>query len=187
MFRNSPDERTLRLLAQAIAARPHATLRELATLAGMSKASLHRFCGTRDNLVEMLLDHASKVLNHLVIGAELHASSPGSALQRLTARHLEQSEFIHFLMFQTPPDTLRESNGGERWRGYIQALDEFFLQGQQAGAFRIELSAVAMSELFMATVWAVIDAGRRGRIARAGCSHMIETFFLSGTGRQRGD
>ncbi len=181
MAKNTSHERMLRALAQAIAARPHGALKELAVQAGVSKATLHRFCGTRENLVQMLLDHASQVLNTLVRTSDLDGYSPSSGLRRLISLHLEQREFIHFLMFQAPPDTLNEAGDGERWHGYIGALDAFFLRGQRAGAFRIDLPAVAMSELFMATVWAVIDAERRGRIARAGRSQMIEAFFLSGT------
>ncbi len=181
MTKNTPDERVLRILAQAIATRPHSTLKDLAPQAGMSKATLHRFCGTRENLVQMLLDHAAQVLNTLVEACELDVYSSSSGLRRLISMHLEQREFIHFLMFQAAPGTLNEAGDGERWHGYIDALDAFFLRGQRAGAFRIDLPAVAMSELFMATVWAVIDAERRGRIARAGRSQMIEEFFLSGT------
>lgn len=184
MTNNTPQERTLAALAQAIAARPHSTLRELAPLTGMSKATLHRLCGTRENLIELLLDQASRVLNGLVLECALDRSCPDRGLRRLIAAHLEQSQFIHFLMFQAPPDTLGERSGGERWQGYIEALDAFFLRGQRENAFRIDLPAVAMTELFMATVWAVIDGERRGRIARADRARMIESFFLSGTAQQ---
>lgn len=47
------DERLLKALADAIVVHPLATLKELAEAAGVSKATLHRFCGTRDNLVNM--------------------------------------------------------------------------------------------------------------------------------------
>lgn len=44
----SHDERLIKALAVAIVDRPRATLKELAEAAGVSKATLHRFCGTRD-------------------------------------------------------------------------------------------------------------------------------------------
>lgn len=42
----SHDERLIKALAVAIVDRPRATLKELAEAAGVSKATLHRFCGT---------------------------------------------------------------------------------------------------------------------------------------------
>ena len=41
----SHDERLIKALAVAIVDRPRATLKELAEAAGVSKATLHRFCG----------------------------------------------------------------------------------------------------------------------------------------------
>lgn len=41
----SHDERLIKALAVAIVDHPRATLKELAEAAGVSKATLHRFCG----------------------------------------------------------------------------------------------------------------------------------------------
>jgi len=46
----------------AIVDRPRGTFKDLAQSAGVSKATLNRFCGTRDNLIEMLINYASKVM-----------------------------------------------------------------------------------------------------------------------------
>ncbi len=56
------DEKLLKALAIAIVDHPRATFKEIAQAAGVSKATLNRFCGTRDNLIEMLLDHGSVVI-----------------------------------------------------------------------------------------------------------------------------
>ncbi len=61
----SHDERLIKALAVAIVDHPRATLKELAEAAGVSKATLHRFCGTRDNLVQMLEGHGETVLNQI--------------------------------------------------------------------------------------------------------------------------
>ncbi|MDF2641723.1 MAG: nfxB [Pseudomonas sp.] len=170
----------LRVLAQAMGTHPRSTLKELAQLAGISKTTLHRFCSTRENLVEMLLNHASEVLSRLIQVCELDSLQPVQALRHLVSAHLEQHETIRFLMFQIQPDTLEAQGAGGRWQPYFDALDVFFLRGQREGTFRIDLSAAALTELFTTTVWAVIDAERRGRIARATSGHVIESFFLSG-------
>lgn len=42
------DEKLLKALAIAIVDHPRATFKEIAQAAGVSKATLNRFCGTRD-------------------------------------------------------------------------------------------------------------------------------------------
>lgn len=84
----SHDERLIKALAVAIVDRPRATLKELAEAAGVSKATLHRFCGTRDNLVQMLEDHGETVLNQIIQACDLEHAEPLEALQRLIKEHL---------------------------------------------------------------------------------------------------
>ena len=76
------DEKLLKALAIAIVDHPRATFKEIAQAAGVSKATLNRFCGTRDNLIEMLLDHGSVVIYRVIADADLE-SAPLDALHRL--------------------------------------------------------------------------------------------------------
>lgn len=102
----SHDERLIKALAVAIVDRPRATLKELAEAAGVSKATLHRFCGTRDNLVQMLEDHGETVLNQIIQACDLEHAEPLEALQRLIKEHLTHRELLVFLVFQYRPDFL---------------------------------------------------------------------------------
>lgn len=180
MIKTPHDDRLLRSLADAMGTHPRSTLKELAELAGVSKATLHRFCGTRERLIEMLMSHASEVLRTIIEQACLSSGSAIECVQRLIRAHLEQRQTLRFLMFQIQPDMLEDSEEGGQWRPYFDALDAFFLRGQEAGVFRIDVSACAMTEMFTGCVWSVIDAERRGRIARASCAMVIETFFFQG-------
>ncbi|MGP6255318.1 TetR/AcrR family transcriptional regulator, partial [Pseudomonas aeruginosa] len=68
-------------------------------------------------------------------------------------------------------------------QAHIEALDAFFLRGQQAGVFRIDISAAVFSELFINLVYAMVDAERRGRAAGAGLSGSLEQLFMHGASR----
>lgn len=127
------DERLLKALADAIVVHPRATLKELAEAAGVSKATLHRFCGTRDNLVNMLESYGDQVLTQVIGNADLHGSDPTAALHRLIVEHLKHREMMIFLLFQYRPDSFDDSETNRPWRAYADALDAFFLRGQQAG------------------------------------------------------
>ncbi|EPN1348354.1 TetR/AcrR family transcriptional regulator, partial [Pseudomonas aeruginosa] len=156
-----------------------ATFKEIAQAAGVSKATLNRFCGTRDNLIEMLLDHGSVVIYRVIADADLE-SAPLDALHRLIEGHLTHRELLVFLSFQWRPDTFDLDAGGCRWLPYSETLDEFFLRGQKLGVFRIDIGAPALTEIFSSLIFGLVDAERRGRIARAGMAALIEQFFLNG-------
>ncbi|MFB4390708.1 MULTISPECIES: TetR/AcrR family transcriptional regulator [unclassified Pseudomonas] len=176
----SQDERLLKALAHAIVLHPRATLKELAEAAGISKATLHRFCGTRDNLVDMLEQHGERVLNQVIEDADLGNAEPLSALRQLITEHLKHHEMLLFLMFQYRPDTLLGDGDDRRWKAYNQAMDVFFLRAQQMGVLRIDISAAVFTEMFLTMIFGMADAERRGRAARAYSAQALEQLFLHG-------
>ncbi|MCO7513993.1 TetR/AcrR family transcriptional regulator [Pseudomonas guariconensis] len=173
------DERLLKALAHALVVHPRATLKALAEAAGVSKATLHRFCGTRDNLVNMLEHHGEQVLNEVIGKADLEHADPLAGLRHLIAEHLKHREMLVFLMFQYRPDTLLGGDN-QRWRAYTQAMDAFFLRAQQLGALRIDISAAVFTEMFLSMIYGMVDAERRGRAASANSAQALEQLFLQG-------
>ncbi|HCF4734777.1 TPA: hypothetical protein NIF12_006941 [Pseudomonas aeruginosa] len=55
-----------------------------------------------------------------------------------------------------------------------------FYAGKKLGVFRIDIGAPALTEIFSSLIFGLVDAERRGRIARAGMAALIEQFFLNG-------
>ncbi|MCQ4271554.1 TetR/AcrR family transcriptional regulator [Pseudomonas kuykendallii] len=177
------DEKLLKALAVALVDLPRGTFKDIAVAAGVSKATLNRFCGTRDNLIEMLLNHSSVVMNQIIADANLESAPPREALRELIEGHLTHRELLAFLVFQWRPDSLDLDAGGSRWLPYSDALDAFFLRGQKEGAFRIDIAAPALAELFASVLSGLVDAERRGRVARSGLAALAAQFFLEGAGR----
>ncbi|MHB9796508.1 TetR/AcrR family transcriptional regulator [Pseudomonas sp. MT3] len=174
------DERLLNALAVAIVDRPRATLKELAASAGVSKATLHRFCGTRDNLLEMLDNYGHSVIRQILEAAELQQAQPLDALRRLIGEHLKHREMLAFLLFQYRAESLDIETTTERWRYYTAAVDAFFLRGQQIGVFRIDITAAVFTELFLSMVYGMVDAVRYGRAASSSSASVLEQLFLHG-------
>ena len=56
------EEQLLKHLAVAIVEKPRSTIKELAESVEISKATLHRFCGTRENLQQILTEKSSETL-----------------------------------------------------------------------------------------------------------------------------
>lgn len=179
------SEKLLKSLAVALVDHPRGTLKDLAAAAGVSKATLHRFCNTRDNLIEMLMAHAESVLGDVIESAELDRADARGALPRLINEHLAHRELLVFMMFQYRPDSLDPEASGGRWQAYMDALDAFFLRGQRQGAFRIDVTAEALTELFASLLYGVVDAERRGRLAAATSAAVMEKIFLHGAADTR--
>ncbi|AZC95069.1 TetR/AcrR family transcriptional regulator [Pseudomonas chlororaphis] len=174
------DEKLLKALAVAIVDHPWGTLKELAEAAGVSKATLHRFCGTRDNLIEMLMSHTCEVMKQIIETADLHQAAPAVALRNLIQLNLAQRELLLFMVFQYRPDTMAPNAEGNRWQPCIDALDGFFLRAQQEGYLRIDVSAPVLSDLFMTLICGIVDSERLGRAAPASSALVLEQMFLHG-------
>ncbi|WP_234407902.1 helix-turn-helix domain-containing protein [Pseudomonas sp. WP18] len=172
------DSQLLASLAMAMVEHPRGTLMELARAVGISKATLYRYCQTRDALVTRLMVHSMSLLSQAMHRAALDSSPPLEALGRLNANYLEHRELITFLMyFRREKYAAQDANKASEWE---LRLDGFFLRGQREGVFRIDIPAAGLTELWAATMIGLVDAERRGRIARAGLAGVIEQAFLEG-------
>lgn len=173
-------ERMLKALAVAVASNPRATVKELAKVAGVSKATLHRLCGTRASLNEMLIMDGESSLNQAVESADLTKAPLLYALRKLITEHLAHRELLAFMMAEFRSDSFDPNAKSERWKSYRDALDAFFLRGQQEGVFRIDIDAAAFTEFFLSLIYGISDAERRGRAASSSSANAIEQMFLGG-------
>ncbi len=174
------DKKTLAALAAALIEQPRATLQELAEAIGVSKATLYRFCGTREDLIGRLLTHGCDSLNQALLDADLATGSARDGLRRLIDGQLAHKELLAFLTYYWQPESLNEQIQAKSWHEYEVGVDQFFLKGQREGAFRIDISAQAMNEALTWLIVGLVDGARRGRIARANLAQMVESLFLDG-------
>lgn len=174
------DNKLLAALALAMVERPKANLHELAKAVGISKATLYRFCNTRELLIERLIQSANHAISKAIHNAGLDDESPLDSLKRLSNNFINNQEFMMFLLYNWSPDRPMGIESPTEW--YL-ALDEFFLRGQQLGIFRVDIAAAAMSELLFSMLIGLQDAERRGRVAKMGLATLVESVFLHGVAR----
>jgi TetR/AcrR family transcriptional regulator, mexCD-oprJ operon repressor len=173
------DARLLSALAMSLVKQPRATLQELAKAVGVSKATLYRFTHTREELIERLIQHGTKVLHDSIDIADLASGSPKEALRRLIVEMLRHRHFVAFMNAHWRPvaDPALEIEG---WREFIDKSDAFYLRGQREGVFRIDISAAALTECMGGLFCALVDAEVYGRIAAASIASVLEAMFLDG-------
>lgn len=177
----SDDEALLARLALALVDRPRATLQELAQAVGVSRATLYRFSRTREELIDRLMLHATGCMQRAMEEARLDEGPAAEALTRFITGQLEQREMAAFLVYHWQPETIQDERGRTSCDAFLEVLDAFILRGQREGVFRIDIAAQAQTEALMALLTGMVDAERRGRVARAGVAAMVEALFLKGS------
>jgi TetR/AcrR family transcriptional repressor of mexCD-oprJ operon len=175
---NEYDDQVLEKLSAACAENPRATTAQLAQAAGMSRATFNRIFGSRERLMELLADRAARVLEGIERIARADTGDYAAAISTLAQAHFENEEFLYFACAE------QGNLDGSYWQEYLDALDSFFVAGQEAGAFRVDLPAATLTELFVSAVCGLIDGQNRGRIAPSGMAGVASSFFLQGAARR---
>lgn len=175
-----PTDPLLLQLAVALANQPRANLQELAKAVGVSKATLYRFCPTREEIIERLLDEATVTIARSLESCDLEQAPVKVAFKALVASVLDSKELTQFLIYHFRPELLHETNPDQRWLDIQKSCDKFFLRCQQEGMLRIDISAVALNEIFFGIACSLVEAEHRGRVPRAGMLELIERMFLQG-------
>lgn len=170
----------LRKLAAALVEQPRATLQELAQLVGVSKATLYRFCPTREEMLSRIFAHSLEIYGEITTEC-LNSNGPVlEILGRMVAKNIEEREFTSFASFYWSElhDPADEKLGS--WDAWQQQMDQFFLRGQREGVIRLDVPTSAFSDFFFYGLTALIDAERRGRLGRQALQDTAMKLLLSG-------
>lgn len=183
------DDKLARALALSIAQQPRASLQQLARAAGISKATLYRISPTREGVIELLMTLAIQHLQDALARADLHTPPYPDALQRLTDVVVQGREYYVFwnhAEWVRMIDARTETADLPLPSFYGQTLETFFLNGQKAGAFRIDVPALWLVRAYDYLLYAAMDAVQRGEIAPLGMGAMVQKLFLEGATDVRG-
>lgn len=164
----------LKLLAISIVDNPRSTIKELAGSVGISKATLHRFCGTREKLDGMLKEKACTALEILMQVADKEYDDYLEGLTKLTEAHNENKEYLRFIC------GIKTQENEACCQPYLNSIDSFFLRGQKAGTFKFEFGIKVLTEIYVMVICGMIDSQRRGRVAPYGISEILQNLFLHG-------
>ncbi|WP_413974923.1 TetR/AcrR family transcriptional regulator [Stenotrophomonas acidaminiphila] len=173
------DDKLARALALAIAKMPRANLQQIASSAGISRATLYRISPTREGLVDMLTARANDHLQQALADAALDRPPAREALGRLTENVMKAREFYLFWSAMLW-NSMLEVGDSSTPSLYGQTLEQFFLNGQQTGIFRIDMPAKWLATSYDYLLYAAIDSAQRGEIATVGLASMVERTLFGG-------
>lgn len=177
------DDKLAAALALAIARHPRANLLLLASAAGVSKATLYRISPTREGLVTLMLARARHHMQTSLANAELAQPPFQDALERLTANLMTGREL--YLLWNASLWMNVSDPGSDDMQGYTasffsDALEAFFLAGQQAGVFRIDMPSRWLAKSYDFLLYAAIESAQRGEIATVGMPALVNRLFFDG-------
>lgn len=174
------QEDMLRKLAVAFVDQPRATLQDLAQLVGVSKATLYRFCPTREELLRRIFEHTFTVHDRITKECLSSTDPVLEVIARMVSMNIEEREFTSFASFYWSqlhdPDDLET----DAWNEWQQQMDAFFLRGQREGVIRLDVPTSAFSDFFFYSLTALIDAERRGRFGRQTLQDIAMKLLLTG-------
>lgn len=168
------DDELLKKIAAAMIENPRYTIKEIAQASGISNATLHRFCGTRENLELLLIQHGEDILSTIIKVANKDYDDYIDGLRELTDVHYHNHEILQVFFSLQTTCTSRD------YTAYFKAMDNFFLRGQKKGVFRIDFNVSFLTTAFTSCIYGLINAEHQGRIAKIGMEESFEHFFLSG-------
>ncbi|MFE2043964.1 TetR/AcrR family transcriptional regulator [Streptomyces sp. NPDC059477] len=175
-------DHVLRSAAALLTHRATATMDEVAKAAGISRATLHRHFAGRDALVRALETLGLGECEAALDRARLADGSASDAVRRLIREIEPAAGLLGFLVTENQLFEGEERNEG--WERLDARISALFRRGQDSGEFRIDLSAVWLTEALYGLVgsaaWAVMD----GRVAAKDFETMIVELLLGGAIRR---
>jgi TetR/AcrR family transcriptional regulator, mexCD-oprJ operon repressor len=178
------DDKLARALALAMFHYPRANLQQLAQTAGTSKATLYRISPTRDGIVDMLTSRSIRHMQDALDDARLTVPPFAEALHRLTDNIMREQELYMFwgcaMWIDLKDDAKNFEQHGYQSSFFSDALEAFFLRGQKAGVFRIDMPARWLAKSYDFLLFSAIESAQRGEIAMLGISGLVQKMFMHG-------
>ncbi|WP_344314508.1 TetR family transcriptional regulator [Fodinicola feengrottensis] len=154
-----------------------ASMAEVARAAGISRASLHRLVDGRGALVRELAELSLRRGKAALEVAEPARGDAREALKRVIVELVPVADLFNLLYREQSIDEVY-AQGAE----LDQVITELFQRGQREGVFRVDLSAMWMTEAFYSLLGGAAQAAQQGRLASRDVGLVTEQTLLAGVG-----
>jgi TetR/AcrR family transcriptional regulator, mexCD-oprJ operon repressor len=152
------------------------SMSDIAEAAGVSRATLYRYFPNREALLGGLKDAAMAEFAARLADARLDAVPAGKAIARLTrALVAAASKYRALELFGKTP-----AEEAEAQAAFAAPVHALFERGASEGAFRADLPARTLSELYLGLLEGVIRRTLDGRLGAEEASAAITSVFLAG-------
>lgn len=182
--RRADAERNMRRIldaaAQVLARDAGAGMAEIATAAGLGRATLYRHFPARDGLIEALHEQAYADASAAIASSQLEEGPVLDALRRVVDALLEVTVRYHILFDESFPQRANSAGQEERRARLAEPLRQLVERGQREGALAATLPAAwvgaALGSLLLAAVRLVVE----GELTREQARRLAAATLLDG-------
>jgi TetR/AcrR family transcriptional repressor of mexCD-oprJ operon len=153
-----------------------ASMSDIAEAAGVARATLYRYFPNREALRQALYDTAIADLASRLDGAGLATAPVPEALARLTRAVIGAvSRWRGLEIFHKTPADAEKFEAG-----LVRPMRELFERGAAEGAFRTDLPAATIIEIYVALLEGAASRVIQGRLVVEDATTAVTTIFLTG-------
>jgi AcrR family transcriptional regulator len=174
----------LETAAHLLAERRDASMNDIATAAGVGRATLYRYFPTREALVNALADGALEELAVRIADAGLDQVSVPEALQRLLRAVLAVGD--RYVVLLDEDTALRgRDTADDAHQDVVAPMQTLVQRGQDDGILRRDLDAEVLVQLFGGLVLAAINASLPRALGVEQAAALTGSMFLDGARHRR--
>lgn len=173
---------------RALNADPGASMAQIASVAGVGRATLHRHFATRDDLIREIGERSiarweaslrsSGVLD---LGESADAAAYRSALVDLVDRYVQDAADFGFAL--TNPELDRDHEFHDRCMALVALETGVFAAAQRAGVFRDDLPAEWVGHVLFGLLKSAVDARHYESVAPRLIPGLVSSSFFAAVGR----
>lgn len=164
---------------------PTASMAQIATAAGVGRATVHRHFASREDLLrEIGLRSLDRWAEGMAIAGLAEAAASGDAarirscLVELVGQYVEDAETFGIAL--TDPTVINDPALKERAEAYFDEEVALYAAAQEAGVLRSDVSARWLGHTLYGLLVAVRDALVAGDVARRDAADLVHSTFLTG-------
>lgn len=169
-------EQLLLGLANALADEPRASMGQLATMVGLSRATLCRYFASREAMMLALFEAGCSQAEQALARARPQEGSVEQGIKRLIEELLPIAELYAYIDQELSGNPAMAT----RAEPFSQSLTSLFQQWQASGELRIDLPAAWLVESMSALLRSAATMIRSGRLARRDAAQSVFGLLWQG-------
>ncbi len=169
-------EELLLNLVNALADQPRASMGQLASIVGLSRATLCRHFPTREAMMQAMSEAGITSAEQAIARAHPSEGTAKDAIKRLIEELLPIAELYAYVDQQMQTDATTET----RVQPLRSSLIALFQQWQGSGALRVDLPAAWLLESMFALLRSAAAMIRSGRLARRDAAQSVFDLLWNG-------
>ena len=168
--------------SSVLAANPGASMTEIATAAGVGRATLHRLFASRADLVRELALESMRACDEATAGIEARVSTATEALHEVVEALVPLGDRFHYLA--SMPEVYSDDDVAREYKRQQKELSELVDAVKAEGGIDPSIPTAWVVAVFDALIYAAWNAVDSGELARNDAPEHVRKTLMHGLARR---